>query len=106
MDEFFICEPVDFVYAMIKSFLFGAGSRWCAAITACAPGMSINAVPKGRDQRGDAGTLLVLLSTSFRLSGFRPGFLRPGDRQAVSQAESTVQRDSGSGASPQGVGLG
>jgi phospholipid/cholesterol/gamma-HCH transport system permease protein len=63
VSEFFIlASPVDFIYAMIKSFLFGAA----IALVCCyhglhPPGMSINAVPKAAINGVTQSTLLVLL---------------------------------------------
>jgi len=63
VSEFFIlASPVDFVYAMIKSFLFGAA----IALVCCyhglhPPGTSINAVPKAAINGVTQSTLLVLL---------------------------------------------
>jgi len=61
--EFFtLASPVDFVYAVIKSFLFGA----TIAVVCCyhglhPPGSSINAVPKAAISAVTQSTLLVML---------------------------------------------
>lgn len=61
--EFFnLASPVDFVYAVIKSFLFGV----TIAVVCCyhglhPPGTSINAVPKAAISAVTQSTLLVML---------------------------------------------
>ena len=61
--EFFaLASPVDFIYSVIKSLLFGAA----IALVCCyhglhPPGMSINAVPKAAINGVTQSTLLVLL---------------------------------------------
>jgi phospholipid/cholesterol/gamma-HCH transport system permease protein len=61
--EFFaLASPVDFVYSVIKSFLFGAA----IAVICCyhglhPPGTSINAVPKAAINAVTQSTLLVML---------------------------------------------
>jgi phospholipid/cholesterol/gamma-HCH transport system permease protein len=61
--EFFaVARPVDFVYSVIKSLLFGAA----IALVCCyhglhPPGASINAVPKAAINGVAQSTLLVLL---------------------------------------------
>jgi phospholipid/cholesterol/gamma-HCH transport system permease protein len=63
VDDFFLlASPLDFVYSMVKSFLFGVA----IAVICCyhglhPPGVSINAVPKAAINAVTQSTLLVML---------------------------------------------
>ena len=61
-DFFLLASPVDFVYSVIKSLLFGAA----IAVICCyhglhPPGVSVNAVPKAAINAVTQSTLLVML---------------------------------------------